>query len=159
MKAYRLASGAVECDERGLFVGGVALLKQLDSRAGFEPRAIESINGELSRRYGAPIDAGPKVGGFEFVASCLKRGDLALAQIGALMLRFPDPPLAGQQCSEEGRVELAAALDAAGLLKDDDFNEKHPRTGEPPNRAWFARKPKNLPAGLPTEPEPPGWRG
>jgi hypothetical protein len=158
MKAYRLAHGAVECNDRGLFVGGVALLKRLDANAGFKPRAIEAINGELSRRYGAPIDAGSKLKGVEFVGSCLGRGELPLAQIGALMLRLPDPPLAIPKCGEEARVETAAALDAAGLLKDDDFNEKHPRTGEPPNRAWFANKPKDAPPQLPAKLEPPRWQ-
>src|SRR5579872_4276038 len=124
MKAYRLASGAVECDDRGLFIGGVALFKRLDTGAGFEPLAIETISGELSRRYGAPIDARAKLRGFEFVASCLGRGELTLAQIGALLLRFPDPPLAAPKGPEERRVELAAALDAARLLKNDDFDEK-----------------------------------
>jgi hypothetical protein len=140
MNAYRLASGAVECGFGGLFVGGVALLSP-GANAEFAPRAIDLINDELSQRYGAEIDATSRLAGLKFVASCLKSGDLPRAQIGALMLRFPDPPQTlakGQQGIEHwGRLE--AMLDAAGLLKVSVWDpSKHPRLGAPPNRGWFA---------------------
>ncbi len=167
MQTYRLGSGGVECDERGLFVGGVALLERDEASAGFEARGIEVINEELSRRYDAPIDAKGKLEGVAFVAHCLKRGDLALAQIGALMLRLPDPPSSASSGVEgrgSERFELFATLDASGLLKVGDWDEdEHPRTGAPPNPGWFAPKPKiqlasNDAPQLPTRPEPRGWR-
>ena len=109
----------------------------------FAPRAIESINGELSRRYGAEIDATSRLAGLELVASCLKSGDLPRAQIGALMVRFPDPPqvLAKGQQDIQHWSRLEGMLDLAGLLKAGVWDpSKHLRLGAPPNRGWFAPK-------------------
>jgi hypothetical protein len=54
-------------------------------------RPIDDLNRELSARYGLPIDAATKREGFAAVAKALERGDLALAQIAAVLLQFPDP--------------------------------------------------------------------
>ncbi len=72
----------------------------------------------------------------------MANGDLARAQIGALLLRLPDPPASVD--SPPGTLEkrrLAHDLAACGLLKADaDWDDMHPRTGAPPNPGWFAPK-------------------
>jgi hypothetical protein len=93
-----------------------------------------------------------KIGGMETIARALNNGKLALAKIATVQLRFPDPPHRKGESVKE-RVSLAAELYWSALLKaDDDWNDKHPRTGTKPNPGWFAEKPKdsNLPAK-------PGW--
>lgn len=46
--------------------------------------------------------------------------------------------------ANEDREGLARGLVASGLLKaEDGWDEKHPRTGSPPNPGWFAPKPKD----------------
>jgi hypothetical protein len=73
----------------------------------------------------------------------LTNGELARAQIATLLLQLPDPPSGASL----DNVELARGLAACGLLKaDPDWDAKHPRTGTPPNRAWFANKPKEVEA-------------
>jgi len=105
-----------------------------------ERSAAEALDRELSASYGWPVDVAGKCCGLAVVATALERGDLALAKIAALLLRFPDPPSLTKGGSASGSPELAERLLASGLLKDWDPS-KHPRTGEPPNRGWFARKP------------------
>jgi hypothetical protein len=160
MGEYRLAKGAVECGEHGLSIGGVALLERRQDGGGFRPRDIAAINDDLSFRYGASIDAGSKAAGLAFIASSLAAGELALAQIGALMLRFPDPPAAGTNLEQSEGSELSAMLDVAGLLTRVWEDGKYLRLGGPPNAGWFAGKPKDAPPQPPAapEPEPPRWR-
>jgi hypothetical protein len=68
MNAYRLARGTVECDDDGLFVGGVALFRRGGESAGFEFRLIDAFHEDLRRRNGAAIDAASGLGGLKFVA-------------------------------------------------------------------------------------------
>ena len=74
------------------------------------------------------------------VARALERNDLALAQIAALLLQFPDPPSLTKDSSAQGAAALAWRLIESGLLKADWDAAKHPRAGEPPNPGWFAPK-------------------
>ena len=74
------------------------------------------------------------------VARALERNDLALAQIAALLLQFPDPPSLTKDYSAQGAAALAWQLIESGLLKADWDSAKHPRAGEPPNPGWFAPK-------------------
>lgn len=77
--------------------------------------------------------------GFAAIAKALECGDVALAQIAAVLLQFPDPPMLAKA---EGLdpAALAAELFRSGLLKGDWDPDKHPRTGTPPNPGWFAPK-------------------
>jgi hypothetical protein len=70
----------------------------------------------------------------------LTNGELARAQIGALLLRLPDPPTpAGVHADGLEKRPLVDGLLACSLLKADaDWDDKHPRTGAPPNPGWFA---------------------
>src|ERR1700742_1846942 len=110
VQAYRLASGGVGCDDRGLLVGGIALVKRCANGVDFEPRGIGAINEDLSQRYGGSVDVATRASGFLFVASHLQKGERVLSQIGALLLRFPDPPRETSdiaESTEERRFALA----------------------------------------------------
>src|SRR5580658_1166284 len=82
--------------------------------------------------------------GLARVANALQDRNIAKAQIGALLLRLPEPPPpAGAALGKSGDRRLILDLVACGLLKaDDGWNEKHPRTGTSPNPGWFRRSPK-----------------
>jgi hypothetical protein len=138
---FRLCPGRIECDAHGLRVGGVALLAR-EAKGGWTRRDERDLNRELSKLYGFPLDFGRMRRGVDAVAAALANGELARAQIAALLLRLPDPPASAssQPSALEKRV-LARDLIACGLLKADaDWDEKHPRTGAPPNPGWFAPK-------------------
>jgi hypothetical protein len=86
-----------------------------------------------------PVDTAGKCGGLNVAARALSTGNIALAQIAALHLQLPDlPTLEKGAGSPEAMARLAASLYWSGLLKADWDPHKHPRTGEPPNRGWFA---------------------
>lgn len=138
-RTFRLHSGAIECDADGLRVGGVALLAR-DAKGSWTRRDGSELNRELSKLYGLPLDCERKGRALDAVAAALTNGELARAQIGALLLRFPDPPASasGHADGLEKR-RLVDGLLACGLLKADaDWDDKHPRTGAPPNPGWFA---------------------
>jgi hypothetical protein len=136
---FRLRPGGVECDPSGLRVGGVTLLAP-DAAGKWTRRDEGDLSRELSKLYGFPLDFGRKRGGVDAVAAALASGELARAQIAALLLKLPDPPASADLpggASEKRR--LALDLVACGLLKvDADWDDKHPRTGAPPNPGWFA---------------------
>jgi hypothetical protein len=120
----------VSCDENGLFVGGVPLL-EFRGMNGFEqwqPRTVSDLNRDLGVRYGLPIEFNMKISGLTTIARALNRGDIIHAQIAALHLRIPDPPIqrkALQTASEI--INLARQLQFSGLLKADWDPAKHPR--------------------------------
>jgi hypothetical protein len=136
---FRLRPGAIECDVDGLRVGSVALLAR-DSKGAWTRRDGGALNRELSKLYGLPLDCERKGGRLDAVAAALTNGELARAQIGALLLRLPDPPTpAGVHADGLEKRPLVDGLLACGLLKADaDWDDKHPRTGAPPNPGWFA---------------------
>lgn len=143
LRSFRLAVGGVQCDERGLFVGEAPMLDQVAAAGGGEgwaARPMAALNRDLAACYGFPIDASAKQAGLRTVARALERGELALAQIAALLLQFPDPPSLTKDASAQGAVTLALQLLESGLLKADWDPTAHPRTGEPPNPGWFAPK-------------------
>jgi hypothetical protein len=78
-----------------------------------------------------------------------------LAKIAALLLRFPDPPSLAKGAPVRGSFELAVRLFDSGLLKAEFDPSKHPRTGKPPNRAWFADKEKEPQPGVDLKPAEP----
>ena len=136
---FRLRPGQIECDADGLRIGGVALLAR-DAKGAWTRRDERDLNRELSKLYDFPLDFGRLRRRVDAVAAALGNGDLARAQIGALLLRLPDPPpSAGAQPDGLEKRRLARDLAACGLLKADaDWDEQHPRTGAPPNPGWFA---------------------
>lgn len=162
LRVFRLSADhrrdAISCDADGAYVGLVPLLKRTRPASGvpeqWTVRPEKELNAKLALLYGMPIDVSAKIGGMETVARALNDGRLALAKIAAVQLRFPDPP--GRPRTTESRADrlsLATELYWSALLKaDDEWDDKHPRTGTKPNPGWFARKP-----GEPNLPGKPGW--
>ncbi|MBV8662351.1 MAG: hypothetical protein JO107_04550 [Hyphomicrobiales bacterium] len=144
-RQFRLRKHGVACDENGFTVGGVALLDRSASqhRASWRVRPLADLDAELTERYGLAVDISRKVQGIAIVARALDNGDIALAQIAALLLQFPDPTEFGEH-GAEGRAlgALATELTFSNLLKGDWNPDDHPRTGMPPNPGWFAPVPK-----------------
>jgi hypothetical protein len=136
---FRLRPGRIERDTGGLRVGGVALLAR-DAKGGWARRDEGDLSRELSKLYGFPLDVVRMRRGVDAVAAALGNRELARAQIGALLLQLPDPPAsAGAQLDGLEKRRLVRDLVACGLLKADaDWDDKHPRTGAPPNPGWFA---------------------
>ena len=141
-RTFRLRPGAIECDAEGLRAGGVALFAR-DANGGWTRRDRGELNRELSKLYGLPLDCERKGGALDAVAAALTNGELARAQIGALLLQLPDPPPPASAHAEDSeRRRLADGLLACGLLKADaDWDDKHPRTGEPPTPAGSRQRP------------------
>jgi hypothetical protein len=146
-------------------VAGVALLAR-DAKGSWSRRDEADLNSELSKLYGFPLDFSHRRKGLDAVAAALASRDLARAQIGALLLQLPDPPAsAASPAGALERQRLARDLVACGLLKADaDWDDKHPRTGAPPNPGWFAPtsgepeadKPKTNPSPAAVAPSPAG---
>jgi hypothetical protein len=139
IRTFRLRTGGVECDADGLRVGGAQLLKSVGASSAvrnWRPLAQPEIDCILGRAYGARICASDKRRGLAVVAEALNKGELARAQIAALLLRLPDPVLS--KLDPNARGEELARLRESGLLAKDWEEADHPRTGTPPNPGWFA---------------------
>ncbi len=163
-RCFQLRPGGVECDANGLPIGGVSLLARI-ARGRWSARDEASLSRELAKVYGFPVDFAPKRRGVEAVAAALTKGELARAQIITLLLQLPDPSgVVDERSDDSDRRRLARDLVACGLLKADaDWDDKHPRTGEPPNPGWFAptseaRSPE-APAAKPSSAADAGARG
>jgi hypothetical protein len=144
MHFFRLTDGGVQCGERGLFVGSTPMLRHSRGRGDRETwfvRQSDELDRELSEAYGFPVDVAVKREALSNIARALTQGDVALAQIAALLLRFPDPPSLSKGTPARGSSELAERLIHSGLLRGAWDESLHPRTGEPPNRGWFAAVP------------------
>jgi hypothetical protein len=152
----RLRPGRIECDAGGLRVGGFALLAR-DAKGAWTRRDERDLSRELSKLYCFPLDSAHMRRGLDAVAAALGNGELARAQIAALLLQLPDPPASpGAKPDALEKRRLARDLVACGLLKaDDGWDEKHPRTGAPPNPGWFAPRSEDSGADEPrTDPSP-----
>ncbi len=146
VREFRLSRDGVECGEAGLAVGGVALLARAQSPSAaplWGVRPHNEIERELSARYGLAVGIGLKASRLVCIASALNKRKMALAQIGALLLQFPDPPPLGKAAGGEASLaSLAEQLFWSGLLKGEWNSDLHPRTGTPPNPGQFALVPK-----------------
>ena len=141
IRTFRLRTGGVECDADGLRVGGAQLLESVGASSAvrnWRPLAQPEIDRVLSRAYDAGICASDKRRGLAVVAEALNKGELARAQIAALLLRLPDPVLS--KLDPDAHEDELACLRECGLLAKDWEEADHPRTGTPPNPGWFAPK-------------------
>ncbi len=130
---FRLNDGGVQCGEEGLFVGSTPILRRSPRPGGGDSWTVppsDELDRDLSACYGLPIDVAAKRDGLAGVARALERGDMALAKIAALLLRFPDPPSLAKDAPERGSLELAARLFESGLLKG-DWDPANRRIAEP----------------------------
>jgi hypothetical protein len=82
----------------------------------------------MTAQYGLPVDMSSKRGGVAVIAKALNEGDLARAQVAAVLLGVPDPPsLSKGAPSRQERIKLAGDLRWSGLLKADWDPDEHPR--------------------------------
>ena len=154
LRAFSLSagqdSGGVSCNARGVFVGDVPLLERqrFDGRSGpWTVRPLAELNDELTACYRLPVDITAKAGALTLITNALNRGDFAMAAIATVQMQFPDPtPLVKGIESDDEMVRRALELYRSGLLKVDWDPTKHPRTGTPPNRGWFAPVPRETQA-------------
>ena len=106
----------VLCDERGLFVGDAPLLERDSEQVGaakWRSRPIRKLNRELAKAYDLPIAFDAKMRGLATVAGALNRGDIAKAQIAALLLQLPDPPaLTKSDPTSADILDLVGALES-----------------------------------------------
>jgi hypothetical protein len=121
----------VFCGKEGLFVGDMHLLERTecsDGRVEWQVRSQNQLDPALSKIYGVSVNFGAKMSGASIVARALTDGDLAFAQIAALLLQLPDPPLSkrGKALADQSN-EFAGRLQMSGLLKADWDPQKHPR--------------------------------
>ena len=120
----------VYCGKEGLFVGDTPLLEETQGggRVAWLVRSQSQLEPELSKSYGVGVDFGGKMSGAATAARALTHGDLALAQIAALLLQLPDPPLSkrGERPPDRSN-EFVGRLQLSGLLKADWDPQKHPR--------------------------------
>jgi hypothetical protein len=84
--------------------------------AGFEPRAVEELNGMLGRTFGRAVDCAVLLPGLLTVARALNDGDLARAMIATTFMRLP--------YLDEDEARRAAAAVALSKASEDD--PKHP---------------------------------
>jgi len=153
MRHFRLCRQGVDCDATGLAISGVALLERAcGTSRSWRVRTKSDLENELCAVYGASIDIESKLGGLGLVAEALTSNDLARAQVATLLLQFPDPPAMTKAARG---ATLNEELFLSGLLKDEDFETKHPRTGTSPYPNRFASKPKPDPKAPATQST--GW--
>ena len=136
--------GGISCDEGGAFVGAIPILQRL-RRSGkdeWQPRDCDGLSEDMGGQYGLPIDMSRKRGGLKAIAKALNEGDVARAQIAAVLLGVPDPlPLSKHASSRRQMIELVRDLHWSGMLKWDPA--EHPRwlTGSPDGKGGkFAPK-------------------
>ena len=111
----------IRCDNEGLFVGEIPLLERANDK--WILREDGELARELGKAYGLPIDILSKKQRLGAVAHALNQRDVARAQIGTLLLQFPDPlPPAENTPTREKIIKLAAALDRSEMLKIDDLH-------------------------------------
>src|SRR5579863_3241439 len=90
----------------------------------------------MSIAYEIEVDLSDKLHGIGLVADSLNRGEVAAAQIAALLLRLPVPSVVKSKAPD--RLSKAMWLFESGLLGKDWIEADHPRAGTPPNPGWFA---------------------
>jgi len=108
----------------------VALLQRSDTLGveRWQPRDCEQLSEQLSLEFGLPIEVSKKAGGLRAICNALNEGDVARAQIAAVLLGIPEPaPLTKNARSESEMIKFIRDLDWSGLIKADWDPAKHPR--------------------------------
>jgi hypothetical protein len=129
----------LSCDDRGLYLAGIPLLRC--ERGRFRPRPGTEIAKLLGSAYRAPVDCAALDGGLEAVANALNEGETARAMIAAVHLRLPT-------LDWHGGVRI---LRAEVALAKYDFNPNEPRDW---HGRWTTGGDSSAPAvGTPPRPE------
>lgn len=120
----------VSCDANGAFVGSVPLLK-CEGETGchnWAPRAIDELSEELGSEWSLPVDMSSKAGGLKAISRALNDGDIARAQIAAVLLGIPDAPnLAKSNRPRDELIKFIRNLFQSNLIKADWDSDEHPR--------------------------------
>src|ERR1700733_4985030 len=89
---------------------------------------LRAASKHLSTDFGLPIDLSAKTGGLKAICNALNDGDVARAQIAAVLLGIPDPPpLLKSARSQSDMINFIRDLHWSGLIKEDWDPDKHPR--------------------------------
>lgn len=134
IREFRLSprdqQAGVSCDENGAFVGDIPLLTRSSANGKDHWRPIDSkqLSEMIGSRFGFPIDMTRKIGGLTVIAKALNAGDIARAQIAALLFGIPDPPQFSKTAnSRDAMIKFIRDLHWSGLIKADWDSDKHPR--------------------------------
>jgi len=134
IREFRLAppecGRGVSCDANGAFVGAVALLQRpnIYGEDLWEPRDYAQISEQLGLQFGLPIDVSKKAGGLKAICNALNEGDVARAQIAAVLLGIPElPTLAKGVRFDSDMIKFIRDLHWSGLIKADWDPDEHPR--------------------------------
>lgn len=146
----------VSCDANGVFIGSIPLLRRakIHGRDRWEPRDNSDLSKQLSNRLGLPIDMSAKAGGIKAIANALNEGDVARAQIAAVLMGIPDrSPLTKGGRSRIEMVKFIRDLYWSGLIKADWDPDEHPRwPAGAPDRQGGEFAPKGRAAEIATVP-------
>lgn len=137
------AKSGLSCDADGAFIDDIPLLKSVTPNGQWIPRSCDEISNEISSRYGLPIDLSSRAGGLDVIARALNAGDVARAQIAAVLLAIPEPPPLSKGVPSPQAEQFIRELFVSGLIKADWNPDKHPRwpAGSPDSRGGeFAPK-------------------
>jgi hypothetical protein len=122
-QCFRLSDApgtGVRCDEGGMSVGATPLLERATGardRGAWRPRPLADLDRDVSEAYGFSVTCAAKLAGLASVAHALNDGDVARAQVAALLLRFPNPPVVTKTSRSRGEfTDLVSRLKASGLL-------------------------------------------
>ena len=111
-------------------MGSVPLVKlsKVDGGDRWEPGDCRQLSEQLGSDFGLPIDLSSKMGGLKAICNALNEGDVARAQIAAVLLGIPDPPaLTKADRSREGMIKFIRDLHWSGMIKVDWDPSQHPR--------------------------------
>jgi hypothetical protein len=134
IREFRLAPAGsgrgVSCDANGAFLGAIPLLKRVGGRASqtWEPRSCEELSEEVGSEWSLPIDMSSKAGGLKAISRALNEGDVARAQIAAVLLRIPEAPKPTEgEHSQNDLIKFIRNLYQCDLIKADWDPDEHPR--------------------------------
>jgi len=121
-REFRLAppgSGrGISCGQNGAFVGGAPLLKRSTASGEWEPRDCAALSKEIGADFGIPVDMTSKMGGLDAITRALNAGNIARAQIAAVLLGIPDLPTSrGQTPSQEQVIRFVGDLYWTGMIE------------------------------------------
>ena len=144
----------VSCDTNGAFIGSVPLLKRsnIHGKDRWEPHNCQQLSKQLSSELGLPIDLSSKMGGLKAISNALNEGEVARAQVAAVLLAIPEPPpLRKSAPFPSEMIKFIRDLHWSGLMKADWDPVEHPRwPAGTPDRQGGQFAPKGTAAGAPS---------
>lgn len=116
----------LSCDADGAFLSRVPLLRRSADR--WKPRDCGDLSRELSKLFGLPIDMSSKMGGLKAISNALNDGEIARAQIAAVLLSIPESPSQMKRPhSKAEMIKFIRDLHWCGIIKSDWDPDEHPR--------------------------------